>query len=192
MSKFKKDTDNKMKNNKKAYRSSEGTSLELIPILRYDYIEDCFICKKKTTMDFIQIKTNDLKRMAGEDVRFLENKMQLLFKTFSEDIKLISLNFPCNTQPNQRYFERKLSATKNPALRRELEITLKELIYVDNNHTTKEFYLMFKSSSLDQHKEHKNTILSCLGTGKDDLAILLDPDKKVHIVTKLENMNMTL
>ena len=63
------------------------------------------------------------------------------------------MNFPCSTNGQQGYVQRKISRTNNVHFQEFLQDSLKELEWIQKQKTKREFYLMYFSDSLDGIKK---------------------------------------
>ncbi len=160
---------------------------ELIPIKAYDVNEDVYILDKGC-MDILMIRSKDLASANEDEVEYDCLKFAKLYKVYGDDIKLISMNFPCNTLKQQEYFRAKMEKASNEVFRAWCGKKLDELIYLEKT-TSREFYLMVFSNDIEEHKKNLATIFSTLGSGRDGLIGRLDADKKHKILYKLNNKN---
>lgn len=164
---------------------------DLIPIKDYDRINNCFICEDGIYRDLLRIKTKDLKNMSSNDVDYDILRMQKFYKTYADDIKIIVLNFPSYTQIQQDYINRKMEQTNNPKKKYWLQIKLDELIWIENNKTTREFYMMYFANDSDMLIKLRADILSTLG-GNYQLVETIDQLTKEQIIYKLNNKQMLI
>ncbi|MCQ2510858.1 MAG: hypothetical protein MJ116_10400 [Lachnospiraceae bacterium] len=172
----------------KKKRFSKST-LELIPVRYYDRDYNCYVLSDGTMMDILQINTKDLISASQDEVEYDCLKLGKLFKTYAGDIKIVSLNFPCDTSSQQRYFREKLSNAKNEVYEYWLKVRLRELERIEKTHTTREFYFLFFSNSFEENEKNRNTFLITLAVGKDGLVSILPEEKKHQILTKMNNKN---
>lgn len=164
-------------------------TIDNIPICRYDTDHEVYLMTDQTYMDILMINSKDLITSSPDDVEFDCLKFAKLYKVYGEDIKIISMNFPCNTIRQQEYFRKKIENAGNEVFKSWLESKLKELIFLEKNNTTREFYLMFFSKNIEEHNKNLTTILSVLSTGRDGLISKLPAEKKHQILYKLNNKN---
>lgn len=182
----------------KSQHKSKGVSLqtnksldkwtgELIPIKAYDVDEDAYILDNGY-MDILMIRSKDLTSANEDEVEYDCLKFAKLYKVYGDDLKLISMNFPCNTLKQQEYFRAKMEKAGNEVFKAWCKKKLDELVYLEKT-TSREFYLMFFSKNLEEHKKNLATIFSTLGSGRDGLIGRIDADKKHMILYKLNNKN---
>ena len=166
------------------------TTIDLLPFVKYNDKEDCFEMKNGGYMDLLEIRTKDL-ATASDDENDLDILCILkLLRTFSNDIKIISLNFPTNTKAQQQYVQHKIDNCRNEIFKRILETKLEELQFIESNKTDREFYLMFFSDTLNQHIDDLNVIFKSLNSR--NLVMQLSKEKKLQIIYKLNNKNSSI
>lgn len=187
-----------IKRNEKLQKPGRGTFIQskkspdkwtgdLIPIKAYDMDEDVYILDKGY-MDILMIRSKDLTSANEDEVEYDCLKFAKLYKVYGDDLKLISMNFPCNTLKQQEYFRAKMEKAGNEVFKAWCKKKLDELIYLEKT-TSREFYLMFFSKNLEKHKKNLATIFSTLGSGRDGLIGKIDAEKKHKILYKLNNKN---
>ena len=113
------------KRDKKAAAQTKRFASLKIPII--DTVRDAFQLRDGGFMDMLAIRTKDLENASEEDVNRDMWLLTSLFKRYSDDIKIISINFPTNTKTQQAYFEQKLMHCSHPLLKPILEEKLAEL-----------------------------------------------------------------
>lgn len=168
-------------------KSPDKWTGELIPIKAYDVDEDAYILDKGY-MDILMIRSKDLTSANEDEVEYDCLKFAKLYKVYGDDLKLISMNFPCNTLKQQEYFRAKMEKAGNEVFKAWCKKKLDELIYLEKT-TSREFYLMFFSKNIEEHKKNLATIFSTLGSGRDGLIGRIDAEKKHKILYKLNNKN---
>lgn len=170
---------------KRPYR----TTLENIPIVSYDERNGYYLMGDGSNMDILMIQTKDLITSSEDEVEYDCLKFAKLYKIYSDDLKIVSLNFPCNTLKQQQYFRRRIEDAPNEVHRYWLGRKLKELELLEKNNTTREFYIVFFSKDAEAHESNLTTILTVLSTGRDGLVRKLDAEKKHRILFKINNKN---
>ena len=80
------------KRDKKAAAQTKRYASLKIPII--DTVRDAFQLRDGGFMDMLAIRTKDLENASEEDVNRDMWLLTSLFKRYSEDIKIISINFP--------------------------------------------------------------------------------------------------
>ncbi len=157
---------------------------EIVPIAEMK--EDCLHLQNGKYIDLIQILTKDLLNIS-EDLLMQDNsRMQGLYKTYSDDMKLISMNFPKSTKNQQAYFQRLIAKERNPFFKREQQEQLEILQNLERNNVEREYYLMIFAPNLDDMREKQMMILRGLGPEQCRKMTL---EKKKEIIFKLNNKN---
>lgn len=173
-----------------AYSGDRGMA-DLIPIRRYDRANGYYILEDGTSMDLFQVRAKDLINASDDEVEYDCMRFAKFYKTYADDIKIVSLNYPCNTARQQEYLRKKLENTNNPNKRYWINRKLEEEIWIEENKSTREFYFMCFASCENMDK-NKRKIISTLQTGTDGLIIPMTPEKKEQILYKLNNKNAML
>lgn len=158
---------------------------DIIPII--DYQNDCFILKNGTLMDMLQITCKDLVNASEDEREYDILCYSKFYKTFGDDVKIIALNFPTNTKAQQEYIQHKIANTTNPVFIRHLENKLRELVYIEEHRTNREYYLIIFSSSIEEYRENINVLKRSLGN--EDLIEEMSKEKKIQIISKICNQN---
>ena len=163
---------------------------EILPFDCYDDGLDCFRYKDGTYMDLLQVRTKDLTNEARDSVEYDILKFTKLYKKFDGDIKIVATNFPSDTSKQQEYIRHKISKTKNSEHKKWLQKSLDELIWIEENRTSREFYYMFWGNNEKEIIKRRDIFINTLGTTKDGLLHKpMDKNKKIAICRKLNNKN---
>lgn len=183
---------NRKKGSQEQIEKNHKSILETIPIIRYMPDYQCYLLKDKTYMDIVQIRTKDLNSIDADERTYDMGRITKLLRMLGSDCKIIALNYPCNTQEQQRYLAHKIQGTHNKQYQYWLEKSRKELEWLEKNKTFREYYLMFFSDTLEMQQKNLNVILESLGTGVEGLAIAIDAKKKHNILFKLSNQSSVI
>lgn len=159
---------------------------DLIPITGYDQDLSCY-SMKEGYMDLLQIRSKDLVTASEDEVEYDILKFCKLYRLYEEDVKLLVMNFPCNTKIQQEYLQRKMNRTTNMIFRENLQRQIDELVWLEKNNTTREFYLMIFAKTLEELDENRRLLKSTLHTGRDGLIETIDDEKKHKILYRLNN-----
>ena len=153
----------------------------IIPIR--DTYKGAFKYSDGSYMDIIQVRTKDLESVSDIEVNTDAYMFTKFNRTYSDDYKIISVNFPANTKTQQAYFRNKINHCTNSKLQAILEEKLDQLVYAEQTSTNREHYLMIFGSSFEQLNDNRGTIFSALG----NLVESIDIDKKVQLLYMLAN-----
>ena len=88
---------------------SDRSISEKIPIIREQ--NGCFLLKDESNLDILELRCKDLERISDDELELDILYFSKLYKTCPADLKIVSLNFPTDTIPQQRYFRHKLETT---------------------------------------------------------------------------------
>ena len=165
---------------------------KVLQIRGYDKEAQCYLMKNGGFMDLIQINSKDLVNSSADEVEYDCMKFAKEYKLEEADLKLIVLNFPCDTKRQQAYYEIKLEQTKNAVYKNFLQKKLDELIWLGKNDTTREFYFMLFAKSHTDLEKQITTLKTVLHTGRDGLLIELTDEKKHQIIYRLNNKGDSL
>lgn len=165
-----------------------GKKMEkLLETARYDSEKDFFLLKDGTLMNLVQIQSKDLVNSSDDEVEYDCLKFAKTYKLYADDIKIIALNFPCNTEKQQKYFRHQLANTKNEIFKSFLQKKLDELIWLGKHDTTREYYYMLFADGEKQMDTNMRILHSNLGSGKTGLISFLSEEKKQEVLYRMGN-----
>ena len=173
-----------MKKGKKVKKSI----LEKIDVAEY-LEEGYYRMKDGTYMNLVQINSKDLINSSADEVEYDCMKFAKLYKLFENDLKLVVLNFPCDTKEQQAYLQRKINATNNQMYRKFLQQKYDELVWLAKNNTTREYYYMVYAKTQEEMQKEMLTLKSTLHLGNDGLLLEIPEEKKHKILSRLYNKN---
>lgn len=173
-----------MKKGKKVKKSI----LEKIDVAEY-LEEGYYRMKDGTYMNLVQINSKDLINSSADEVEYDCMKFAKLYKLFENDLKLVVLNFPCDTKEQQAYLQRKINATNNQMYRKFLQQKYDELVWLAKNNTTREYYYMVYAKTQEEMQKEMLTLKSTLHLGNDGLLLEIPEEKKHKILYRLYNKN---
>lgn len=180
---------NELKENE-AHRESikiEKTIMDIIPIQKYDLEQQFYVLEDGSVMDLFKIVTKDQNSSSPSEKNWDNMKFTKLYKMYADDIKIFALNYPCNTQQQQKYWQHKMDVTTNKALQRLQQQRLYQLEWLEKNNTSREFYLAITAKNADDFFKNKSTVINILGLGKEGLIETMEAEKKHQILFKLNN-----
>lgn len=137
--------------------------------------------------EIAQIESKDI-YAANEDEK--ENDMlslSYLYQAYPYDIKIMTMNFPVNTETQKNYYQKLINKCKVESYLPHLEEKLRELENLEINRTNREYYL-FVYADTEFDLNDRVRVLSRL-LSKSNPLVHLNEDKKVKILNKLYNMN---
>lgn len=174
------------KKSKNEAKVREGTE-KLLPQRRYDQVNRCYVMQEGKYMDLLQIQSKDLVTSSADEVEYDCLKFCKMYQLYEKDLKLIVMNFPCDTKIQQEFLKRCLQRTANGIYKQYLQRQIQELEWLEKNNTTREFYIMIFAESLEELEENKRTLKTTLHTGKDGLIEEIPDEKKQQILYRMNN-----
>lgn len=145
-----------------------------------------FILKDGEQMEMMKIRSKDLNSLSEDEREYLTLKWTKIYKLHSQDIKIIFMNYPCNTTIQQEFLQRKIQNTNNEVYKKTLHTYLDELVWLQENDTTRNFYLLIFATSADEMDSSVRRWSENLGINKNGLL------KKMEIKEKIEAWNNLL
>ena len=158
---------------------------EIFPVIAGDEKESCFLMENGTYMDMFQISCKDLIASSADIITFDNYTWDIFYKTYAKDIKIVSFNFPTDTQEQREYISHKLYNTTNPVFLDMLSDKLQEAEYIAKSRKDREFVLMFFAASLDDLREKRAVIFGNLSRPAVPLVRRITYEKKEKILYKL-------
>lgn len=166
----------------------DKTLQDLLPVAAFE--GDCFRYRDGTYMDMVQVVTKDLLNMSPDALAYDNLTMANFYKTFPEDLKLVSLNFPKSTKQQQKYFEHKILNERNPVYKKFLVQNYRQLRNIEQSRSEREYYLIFYAKNLEDLHNKQMKIIRTLGG--NDQVVKIDNEKKIQILQKLNNKNTSV
>lgn len=159
---------------------------DVIGVTGYDENLECYTIKNGL-MDIVQINSKDLINSSDDEVEYDCLKFAKFYKTYADDLKIITMNFPCSTEQPQQYLEYKMQQTENDVFQRFLQRYEDELTWIAKNDTTREYFYMIFGKDPEDMEKNLRTMRSVLGTGKTGLIHSISTQKKHQILFRLNN-----
>lgn len=185
------------KNKKKSVKKKEpvpnvaATVADIIPIV--DIVDEDtknphFITKKGRHIDIYEIRTSDLSSMTPEELQLMVNRWELFYKTCKNDMKIIALNLPTDTEQQQKYLNYKVEKTHNEIYRPFLEEELDVLKFIANHRMDRYYYLMVFCKDKNDYDETQYVIDTKL-ISPFRLASKISLKEKIVVLSKLGDKN---
>ena len=181
-----------MKKDKTANKKMIKTVKELIPIAYYDTGLKAYKRTDGSYLDMFKIKTKDLYNASDDALEFDIYRLGKFFKTTGDDIKLIALNFPCDTSKQIEYIEKKIKTCKNEIYFKFLTQKKETLIWLNENSKSREYVFMIFAKNEQELDKIRTRIKSCLGTGVDGLMEIMEDGLKHRVLRKICNKNSAI
>lgn len=163
-----------------------GYFMDIFPVIDYDTKNHCFKGTREY-FDFVRVTAKDLFNTSMNNLQ-LENMIWANFyRRYEDDLKIIAMNLPTNTQPQQEFLTHKMETTKDELAKSVLAIKREELIWIENNSLDRAFYLCYFGKTVKQLLDNRANILQILGTAK--LVMEIEQGEKEQILFQFNNMN---
>ena len=182
---LKKEEKQKRKELKEEYKKVDKNILDILPFL--EIAEDDTFKTKNGYIDIFQIDTKDLNSLNYNDANSHIFDFSNFLRNYIDDMKIISMTFPVNTQIQQQHILKKIESTDNEIYREFLYKRLDQLIAIEEKRKNREFYLML---FYEDEKTKREREIQLLRLSSSAVKISrLDLDKKLRIIFKLNNQN---
>lgn len=182
---LKKEEKQKRKELKEEYKKVDKNILDILPFL--EIAEDDTFKTKNGYIDIFQIDTKDLNSLNYNDANRHIFDFSNFLRNYIDDMKIISMTFPVNTQIQQQHILKKIESTDNEIYREFLYKRLDQLIAIEEKRKNREFYLML---FYEDEKTKREREIQLLRLSSSAVKISrLDLDKKLRIIFKLNNQN---
>ncbi|MED4654514.1 hypothetical protein [Bacillus pseudomycoides] len=156
-----------------------------------DMTEDgIFELKNGEFLEVLQVEGEDMYSKNNEEQAFVIFSHAYFYQAYKHAIKLIFLNFPCQTTEQQKYINKKIRECDNPLYERILVQKLKELKFLEWGRTNREALLFIYGDSELIVKERVDAAKRYIKRSTELLDI--DEDKKLEVLFKLFNQNAKL
>jgi hypothetical protein len=165
---------------------------EVIPVVAYDADTEAFIMRNGEYLGMVELRTKDHNVLDEETISMDNNMLNKLFRIYSDDLKLVSFNFPVDTHSQVSYLEKITEKTRNPVFVDQLKMKLYEEDYIAKNFTDREFVFLFYAPSREKYRENFLSLRSCLNRGTAPIYKKMDPEKMWSVLFRLLNMNSPL
>ena len=186
--KAEKQQEKKNKKSKKTKKGSVKTCLDLLPIKYYD--DDLAAFKTSDGyMDIKQIISRDIENMSDDELQLELINLTKVFKTVGIDMKFVSMNFPLNTAKQRSVLRYHYDRAEDEVRRKWLARQIDELNRVDSGILTRSFYIFYYAKNENELLKNRNLIEKYTGVGYSRLTTDINKIQKIHILTKLLNMN---
>lgn len=149
--------------------------------------EGHFLLRNGELMELIRIRSKDIDSLSEDEQEYLTLKWTKIYKLHAPDIKIVCMNYPCNTSIQQEFLTKKIQGTNNEIYKDTLNTYLDELIWLQKNDTELNFFLMLFSPTEDELETSIRRWKENLGTGKHGLLRELSVSEKIMLWHNLLN-----
>src|SRR5690625_42416 len=179
------------KKRKEESRGKKEKVLRQTPyILPFLQIHEDYILMKEGCMDILQIESKDLYSRNDEDLKILLLSNVKLYRSYYDNLKIITMNFPSNTEPQKAYWNKKREQMEDPLRLQFIDRKLFELDFLEKERTNKEFFLFIYADNENQLAERKKQVIRNM---QQSFPLReLSVEKKQDIIFLLNNQNSKL
>ncbi|EJQ31081.1 hypothetical protein IEC_05656 [Bacillus toyonensis] len=156
-----------------------------------DMTEDgIFELKNEEFLEILQVEGDDMFSKNSDEQAFVIFSHAYFYQAYKQSIKLVFLNFPCQTTEQQRYIEKKIKECTSPLYERILNQKLKELQFLEWGRTNREAFLFIYGETELILKERVDAAKRYIKRSTELLDV--DEEKKLELMFKLFNQNAKL
>lgn len=166
-------------------RNVEKSVVDLIPLLDMEYDE--YFRTTYGYMNIFQIDSKDVYSLNQDEIERHIHDFANFLKLYQDDIKIVCMQFPVNTEIQQANILKKMSTSEIPMYHHFLQKRLNELRYLEQNRYNKEYFLFIYAKNLNGIKEREELIFRI--SNENVRFKKIDSDKKLKILFKLANQN---
>ncbi|PFN14920.1 hypothetical protein [Bacillus cereus] len=177
---------NKKKEEKPKVKKSIAEIMQIV-----DMTEDgIFELKNEEFLEILQVEGDDMFSKNSDEQAFVIFSHAYFYQAYKQSIKLVFLNFPCQTTEQQRYIEKKIKECTSPLYERILNQKLKELQFLEWGRTNREAFLFIYGETELIVKERVDAAKRYIKRSTELLEV--DEEKKLELMFKLFNQNAKL
>lgn len=165
---------------------------KIMPVVDFEETGNYGIMFDGSIIDMFRIRSKDIYAADKNEILMDQILWDRLYKTYPEDLKIISFHFPTDTSRQQSYINTIATRTENPIYRKLLAEQKEKLIEIHQHYMDKEYILCFFSRNPPDHAEKVLQIKNCLSKASRPLIEPMSKDKKIRIIYKLYNKNMNI
>ena len=117
---------------------------------------------------FLNIKGHDLTALKSQEYEEFKDQFLMLYKQYTDDLKLIILTIKTETEKNVDFIKKKLNSTNNMQNRKWLEHQIKVLELIGANNRDLIFVLCIYADTKNDILNKRNLIKNILGDTAED------------------------
>lgn len=148
---------------------------------------DFFEMRNGEFMEILQITSKDIYSLNETDKDNDIYSLAHFFQAYLPSVKVIPLNTPVNLEIPKRHVMRDIRRNQNPYYLPHLEKKLKDLEFLENNRTDREFFLFIYANdekAMLENKVHARKLMARSNPLRE-----LSLEKKLSILYQLANLN---
>lgn len=173
---------------KREQKNIQRNITEILPILDLD---DEFIKTTTGYMNIYQIESKDVYSLNRDEIERHLHDFASFLKIYQDDIKIVCMQFPVNTEVQQENILKKIEATppEKEKYIHFLKKRLRELQFLEENRFNKEYFIFIYSegNNIDKIIEKEELIFRI--SNENIRFRHLTEEKKLRILFKLNNLN---
>jgi len=158
---------------------------ELLPLLRIN--DRGYIETKTGILDVFQILPKNIKAANMDEQERAIYLLTLFYRSYKDDFKIVSLNYPTVTTQQQEHIRYAISQTENETYKYYLKQMLYELKDIETRSFEREYYFFVFANSVTDYEDKLMIIDQQLGQVLTVEEI--DTEKKEKILFKMNNLN---
>ncbi|WP_283606923.1 hypothetical protein [Faecalispora anaeroviscerum] len=156
--------------------------LDVFPIRDSQY--DYFLSENYQIIDIFQIRGKSYYNASVAEIEAMVDRLAYFFRRYKNDLKLIGMNYPTNTQNQQAFLTYKLQQPELQKYEAMLNEKIAILQYLEKNTTDREAFIMIFA----KNENHYNELCDLLA--RSELYVdQISQEKKENIIFQLNNMN---
>jgi hypothetical protein len=185
------------KNKKEAPKANKGKpekakprafTADIMPIVALDGETGAALLENRMLMDVMRVTTKDYNYISEDEKSADSAQFDRLFRTYPDDLKIISLYFPVNVERQISYFTRKMGNEENPKYRELIGTEIDKLHWIHKNRKEKQYFLVFYCEQ-DKYKDMLTSVVTSLSRSATPLVAYIKRETKIEIFRLLCNKN---
>lgn len=143
-----------------------------------------FLMEDGSILDLFQIKGKSYLNASDEETEAMVTANTYFYRRYSEDFKIISMNYPANTRGQQQFLKDKIGKMPDGVSGQIIKAKLQKLQWLEQNTTCRQAFFMLFAESETQYE----TLRDLLFQRSRLYPAVISREKKEHILWQLNNM----
>lgn len=160
-------------------------TLQVSPLLGWDESDNLAIQTKFGYQDIYQIQGYNIRGMSIDDRYRILESFGHFGRLYASPFKIVMLHFPVPTNEQQNYYKNKILKATNPNHKKVLQSKLQEHIFIGNNRSNTEFFLIIYGRDKKELEENRTNLEHFRGYVN---IYPISKEKKKQIYFKLNNL----
>lgn len=153
-----------------------------------EYTGGHFVMQDDSIMDIFQLVGRNLQAAEEADIQSQIHQSARYYRLQQKDIKIITLNYPTNTQNQQSHLRHLLEKAQDPVFQDLLQDEMAALQYLEEYRTEIVNFLFLFADSEKDYAAQRQILTSSSGFS----VVILDKEAKIILLRKLANMNRNI